>query len=100
MLVNEVLDKRLNKMKTRVSFCTKCVNSNQRFGFKFDKKGNVITTLATENGYTIRYNLQKLLFEKETSFPEKLNVAPFRFALLKSVLTNSFWSTLIIHLSL
>jgi len=39
MLVNEVLDKRLNKMETRVSFCTKCVNSNQRFGFKFDKNG-------------------------------------------------------------
>jgi hypothetical protein len=37
---------------------------------KFDKKNNVIRTLATENEYTIKYNLQNLLFGKSVQRPQ------------------------------
>ncbi len=37
MFIDEILDKRMKQMDLNVFYCTNCVNSNQRFGFKFDE---------------------------------------------------------------
>jgi len=39
MFISEILDKRMEMNGDHVYFCTKCVNSNQRFGLQFDDKG-------------------------------------------------------------
>lgn len=39
MFIEKVLDKRIFDLKEEVFFCTKCVNSNQRFGLQFDENG-------------------------------------------------------------
>ena len=39
MIIEEILDRQLDGLPEAVSFCTKCVNSNQRPRLKFDENG-------------------------------------------------------------